>query len=201
MPAVHVWVPTFRPLVPQVSLSLQHVSASLPLARTTLERKLAQVRQRLVQLAGFLPYSGITCRNVGSHARTIIQLSAIVGSETQSEAAGPQGSGSRQQHAASAAAHDAPPLQAEAPPPMPPASDRGASPVDGSAAMQGRGGGGGQQAKRARLQAANGCSHAGLPEQAGRLPAVQQQQQELQRAEQEPPQQQEQRQHMHAAGG
>lgn len=191
---MHVWVATFRPLVLQVSLSLQHVSASLPLARTTLERKLAQVRQRLVQLAGFLPYSGITCRNVGSHARTIIQLSAIVGSEAPSEAAGPQGSGSRQQQAASAAAHDAPHLQAEASPPMSPANNWGASPVNVSAAMQERGGGGGgQQPKRARLQAPNGCRHPGLP-------ALQQQRQEPQRAEQEPPQQQEQQQQVHAAG-
>ncbi|EFN58516.1 hypothetical protein CHLNCDRAFT_140579 [Chlorella variabilis] len=61
-----------------VSLSLDHVSASLPLCRSTLERKLAQTRQRLVQLSAFLPYSStINVRNVGSHARTIIKLSAL----------------------------------------------------------------------------------------------------------------------------
>lgn len=64
-----------------MSLSLDHVSTSLQLMRRTLDRKLTQARQRLVQLAGFLPYaSSINTRNVGSHARTIIKLSALVGS-------------------------------------------------------------------------------------------------------------------------
>jgi hypothetical protein len=59
---------------------MDHVCASLPLSRSTLEHKLAQVRQRLVQLAALLPYSvAITSRNVGSHTRTIMQLSALVG--------------------------------------------------------------------------------------------------------------------------
>ena len=76
----------------QVSLSLDHVSSSLQLMRRTLDRKLSQARQRLVQLAGFLPYAAsINTRNVGSHARTIIKLSALVGS-TEEEAGGAAGS-------------------------------------------------------------------------------------------------------------
>jgi hypothetical protein len=63
-----------------VSLNLDHVCASLQLVRGTVEGKLSQARLRLVQLAAFLPYSSsINVKNVGSHARTIIKLSALVG--------------------------------------------------------------------------------------------------------------------------
>ncbi|PRW56236.1 Transcription factor IIIB 90 kDa subunit [Chlorella sorokiniana] len=69
-----------------VTLSLDHVSSSLQLMRRTLDRKLSQARQRLVQLAGFLPYAAsINTRNVGSHARTIIKLSALVGSTEEEQ--------------------------------------------------------------------------------------------------------------------
>lgn len=79
----------------QVSLSLDHVCSSLQLMRSTLDRKLTQARQRLVQLAGFLPYAAsISTRNVGSHARTIIKLSALVGSTEESQRG--SGSGSAQ---------------------------------------------------------------------------------------------------------
>lgn len=83
----------------QVSLSLAHVSASLPVGRRTLEAKLTQVRQRLVALSGYLPYkASVSTRTVGSHARTIIQLSALVGVTTDGDrspgaSGSPQGSG------------------------------------------------------------------------------------------------------------
>lgn len=90
-----------------MSLSLDHVSSSLQLMRRTLDRKLTQARQRLVQLAGFLPYAAsINTRNVGSHARTIIKLSALVGS-TEEQC----GSGSAAQLPAVAAAAQRQPQQ------------------------------------------------------------------------------------------
>lgn len=74
-----------------MSLSLDHVSASLQLHRRTLESKLTWTRQRLVQLAALLPYAAtITTRNVGSHARTIINLSALMGRAADSAQAAAQ---------------------------------------------------------------------------------------------------------------
>ncbi|KAL4452421.1 hypothetical protein ABPG75_008083 [Micractinium tetrahymenae] len=74
-----------------ISLRPDHVCATLGLHRCTLSRVLGEARTRLLQLAAFLPYSGaITLHNVGSHARTIMQLAALVGST---------GSGQQQQQA------------------------------------------------------------------------------------------------------
>jgi len=98
-PVVHTSRPPTHSFPLQVSLSLDHVSSSLQLMRRTLDRKLSQAQQRLVQLAGFLPYAAsINTRNVGSHARTIIKLSALVGS-TEQEAGG-AGDGTEQLPAA-----------------------------------------------------------------------------------------------------
>ncbi|PSC71655.1 molecular chaperone [Micractinium conductrix] len=78
-----------------VALSLGHVCTSLQLSRTTLDRKLAQVRARLVELSGLLPYAAsVDARNVGTHARTIMQLTMLLGcaapdgSDTTSQAEG-----------------------------------------------------------------------------------------------------------------
>lgn len=70
------------------------MAAALGLHRCTLSRVLGEVRGRLLELAAFLPYSGtVTTHNVGTHARTIMQLTALVGSAQQGQqgAQGPAG--------------------------------------------------------------------------------------------------------------
>ena len=101
----HLPRPCLHPCL-QVSLSLDHVSTSLALSRRTLESKLTQTRQRLVELAAFLPYaSSINTRNVGSHARTIIRLSALVGSIDDGDGGG---SGGNEAQAAAPAPQEQP---------------------------------------------------------------------------------------------
>ena len=176
--------PPSAPLCPtvQVSLNLDHVCASLQLVRGTVEGKLSQARQRLVQLAAFLPYSSsITVRNVGSHARTIIKLSALVGTTTDGSSAaasgsvgGGTGSGQQQQQqnqqpgAGTAAAGSAPRLGAP-PQQLNSGGERGGTPAanKGSAAPQqqqeqqdGDGEGAGKH-KRARLQGPGSAAQPG----------------------------------------
>jgi hypothetical protein len=149
---------------------LDHVCASLQLVRGTVEGKLSQARQRLVQLAAFLPYSSsINVKNVGSHARTIIKLSALVDSTTNGgsgaasgSVGGGTGSSLQQQQqqqpqpgAAAAAAGSVPELGAP-PQQWKSGSERGGASAanEGSASPQqqqdGDSEGGGKQ-KRARL--------------------------------------------------